>query len=140
MLRLIDRVTVKGSQQPMDLYTVDLESEKLEVDFKEEDFSKLTPNEKRQSMVKAREQKEEIMIRLLKRELTTRQLFEADTSIRYMRINYRPDFYTRWNEGMDHYLQGRWSKARKVFEETLVGLGSYRNAFQAIRMAHLKRC
>lgn len=105
----------------MDLYTVDLESEKLEVDFKEEDFSKLTPNEKRQSMVKAREKKEEIMIKLLKRDLTTKQLFDADTSIRYMRINYRSDFYTRWNEGIDHYLKGKWPQARIIFEETLVG-------------------
>ena len=103
----------------MDLFTVDLESEKLEVDFKEKDFSKLTPNEKRQSIVNARELKEELMIKLLKREVTTKQILEQDTSIKYMRINFRPDFYKKWNEGLQLYLDGNWPQARKFFEETL---------------------
>jgi len=99
---------------------VDLESDKLEVDFKEEDFSKLSPSEKRHTKVMAKELKEELMIKLLSRELTTKMLFEMDLNIRYMRINYRRDFYDKWTAGLDHYFRGDWKEARSAFEETLV--------------------
>ena len=99
---------------------MDLESDKLEIDYKEEDFTKLTPNEKRHNKVMAKELKEEIMILLLKREMTTKKLFEMDLNIRYMRINYRRDFYEKWNEGLTYYFDGEWQKAKVVLEETQV--------------------
>lgn len=99
---------------------MDLESDKLEVDFKEEDFSKLSPSEKRHTKVMAKELKEELMIKLLTRELTTKKLFEMDLNIRYMRINYRPEFYQQWTSGLTHYFLGDWKAARTAFEETLV--------------------
>jgi class 3 adenylate cyclase len=121
IMRRLDRVKVKGSNSEIDLYTVDLEYEKLEIDFKEVEYNKMTPSEKKHDKVKEREKKEDMMVELLSRTFTTQQLFEQDYNIKYMRINYRPDFYQKWNEGVETYLStiGDWKQAKEIFEETL---------------------
>lgn len=103
-----------------DLYTVDLESDKLEIDFREINLSSMKPTERMEMMAKTRHKKEATMMSILKRELTTKQLLEKDNSIRYMRINYRSDFYEKWNQGLALYFRGDWSAAKKIFEDTIV--------------------
>jgi len=59
-LRLIDKVALKGSVVPVEIYTCDLEISKLPLNKKEKDMVQLTAKEKRRDRVENRKRRNEL--------------------------------------------------------------------------------
>ena len=64
-MRLIDKVTVKGSIEPMELYTFDVEFSKIKVNHRQVDLSTLPKVEKKRFKVVNRLKRNDLMKRVL---------------------------------------------------------------------------
>jgi len=117
-LRWIDRVTVKGSIQPIDLYTVDVDYGKIKVNTKEIDISTLKDIEKKKARVHARNARNELKENALAGRTKVGKSFYIDKDISRLRDPFHSDFYKKFSEGMDNYISGNWAKAREIFERT----------------------
>lgn len=102
------------------MYTIDLEHEKLEVEFTNLEEKRTSAIQRKKLKVQAKEAREELMMDLLLSKISTKELFDEDPNIRYMRLNFRPEFYSKWNEGLQLYFEGDWPQAKLYFEETIV--------------------
>ncbi|CAK92800.1 unnamed protein product (macronuclear) [Paramecium tetraurelia] len=142
-LRHIDRVTVKGSIEPMDIYTVDLNVDSLlrkehkaktildphkkdkvkQVHLSESDQSKL---KKKQKVLK-RMKRDKLKQAVLKSHVLISETWTKDPNIKISRALFRKEFYSKWTEGFHCYLSGDWDKAKSIFEETLNFLPNYRD-------------
>jgi len=118
-LRHIDRVTVKGSIQPIDLYTCDLDYNKLNIDKNEVDFATKTPIEKKQIRMANRVKREDLREKAFNGTIKLAKRFNGDKDIQAMRKPFTRDFEEKFTEGMENYISGNWSKARDCFEMTL---------------------
>ena len=118
-LRHIDRVTVKGSIQPIDLYTCDLDYNKLGIDKNEVDFSTKTAIEKKQIRMANRVKREDLRERAFNGSIKLAKRFNTDKDVQAMRKPFTRDFEEKFSEGMENYISGNWSKARDAFEMTL---------------------
>jgi class 3 adenylate cyclase len=90
LCRLIDRVTVKGSQVPMSLYTFDISS---------------TYNIKDALKPKFTETGEQVPLN-----------FEQDIDILSLRRGIDPEFFVLFDSGVKAYLAGDWQKAKNDLE------------------------
>ena len=118
MLRRIDRVTVKGSNQPIDLYTCDVDHSKLTVDKNEIDFSTLTAIEKKKQRVQSRTRRDELREKAFSEQTRVSKFFSSDRDIVVMRMPFTREFYVTFKEGMNAYTLGEWDKAKQLLETT----------------------
>ena len=112
--RYVDCVTVKGSTEPIDLYTIDINR-------------KITPQKKEKlKIVKTAEEK----AKMYKEKKTVLEgLIEEYGSITPIILEKRSywelidekseRFYDSWENAMSSYKEGKWHKAKKYFEECL---------------------
>jgi len=109
--RQVDRVTVKGSVKPIDLYTVDMDVEGI---LPGKDKSDL------HSRVKQNIQKnKKLRMQYLFNEGTAVSLLETDKDLQYILRNHNPEFNENFNSGFESYLSGEWSIAKKKFARCL---------------------
>jgi hypothetical protein len=95
-LRKIDCVTVKGSIQPIDLYTVDLSIANLEKNIIIKELPrKLTEFQKKKLKITANIVRQNLLEKLEKSKRMTETLF-ADQDILYLREPYTNEFYIIW--------------------------------------------
>jgi len=118
-LRHIDRVTVKGSIQPIDLYTCDVDYNRLAIDKNEVDNTARTAIEKKQARVESRMKKDELREKAFSGKNKIAKKFQIDKDLVTMRKPFTREFEDKFKEGMDNYISGNWSKARDMFEHTL---------------------
>jgi len=118
MLRRIDRVTVKGSNQPIDLYTCDVDHSRLTIDKNEIDFSTLSAIEKKKQRVQSRTRRDELREKAFTDQTRVSKYFSADRDIVNMRSSFTKEFYLAFKEGMNAYTLGDWEKAKQIFEVT----------------------
>lgn len=117
LTRKVDRVTVKGSILPIELYTVDLDVSKLQLSFNKK--SKIdTPKEKRKEMVRSRNATKKRLENLFNERIFTRDILNDDDDIKQMRETFTEDFFRKWDKGIEDYLSGNWSSAWSIFNET----------------------
>lgn len=117
VLRHLDRVTVKGSIQPIDFYTIDTDAESLPLDSKEKE--NMTGIEKRKMGVKRKSDRDTRRERIFSQKLTTSRLLDTDTDYQEMRKPFKQAFYVRWENALQLYLEGQWEMAKPILEETL---------------------
>merc|ERR1711976_446309 len=117
LLRHIDRVTVKGSIQPIDFHTIDTDHESLGLDSKEKE--NMTGIEKRKMNVRRKLERDQRKERIFSQKLTTSKLLEVDTDYLEMRKPFKQAFYVRWENALQLYLEGQWEMAKPILEETL---------------------
>jgi len=103
--RLIDRVTVKGSVKPIDLYTVDVDVEGI---LPGKDKT-LWPSEMKHRIQKDKK----LRIQHLFSEGSAALLLESDKDLTYMLQNRNPEFYENFNSGFESYINGEWPTAKK---------------------------
>jgi class 3 adenylate cyclase len=127
MLRRIDRVTVKGSNQPIDLYTCDLDHSRLTIDRNEVDFSTLTAVEKKKQRVQSRTRRDDLREKAFTEQTRVSKFFVSDKDIILMRSPFTREFYVTFKEGMNAYTYGDWEKARHLFETTQTMLPDLRD-------------
>lgn len=115
-LRKVDVVTVKGSAEPIALFTFDL------------DFQALTPHakpkpkvfgfEKKRMIYRQRIAKEKFLEELHSQQLKIEDLLQYP-EIKEMRKRIPSEFYRKWKVGFEYYISGDWKSAKQVFSETL---------------------
>jgi class 3 adenylate cyclase len=111
--RLIDIVTVKGSIEPVRLYTVDLNLNLTPQTDKPKNYSL---KEKRKKQIEKKS--------LLKREAElngsiARWVLNKYSFIELLTTEKPRTFYMHWREGFDHYIKGDWKEAQIQFSECL---------------------
>ncbi|KRX08496.1 Adenylyl cyclase class-3/4/guanylyl cyclase [Pseudocohnilembus persalinus] len=121
-LRHIDRVTVKGSIEPLDLYTVDVsydllikymqkhrKVDKFDIQYKNNDQKKKRKIIERIKRNKRRTELESGKLQIAK-------LFDTDQELILMRKIFTTSFYEQWKVAFQLYLDGSWEKALQKLE------------------------
>jgi len=107
-LRLIDRVVIRGSPAPMELYCVDLDYMSIELDLT---LRPKVPWNTRQRF-KVRQWMEQEKNAVLQKDLA--EVFETDEVIAQMRECFTVEFFQLFNMGYQNYSQGEWQVARRI--------------------------
>lgn len=109
--RLIDNVTVKGSKQPMRLYTIDLDFMSLAVEYK--NLDNVVKNR-----FKARQLRETRKMEKWADEYKVWEMFFTDSDLCKMRQRYILEFFQRFDMAYRNYEAGEWAVARDMLETT----------------------
>jgi hypothetical protein len=102
-MRHIDRVTVKGSIEPMDLYTCDLDLVNLMQKVKVSQLdkygaAKMTKAEKKKLKVYNRLRRNELRKNVMENKTTVANLFQSDKELKAMRENFpRVNYFFKIN-------------------------------------------
>jgi len=114
LCRKLDIVTVKGSQVPLTLYTIDVETENL----RDKGPSKRT---KRERVSRHESKKIKLLEMIWEGRLSTHLLFEKDKDLKVMlKEGNNPEFKALWEDGFEAYTNGNWKRARLMFDRCLV--------------------
>lgn len=116
LVRRCDRCTFKGSAQPMDIYTVDLDFTRLEV------YMPKTPNtgkSKKRARVTQRLARDEMFKDLWSGTYKAVKKLKDDYELNAMVSENNSEFYKIYEEALECYLNGDWAKAKEKFEEAL---------------------
>lgn len=118
-LRLIDRVIIKGSAQPVDLFSLDLDYRQLHVDEqKPRTFIwNLRQRYKARQMLEVEKNRKWLPGFLI------RELFDDSPDVAAMRRKYSVEFLETFNMGYQNYNQGEWEVARRLLTHTQKMLG-----------------
>mmetsp|Transcript_35529 Transcript_35529/g.25936 ORF Transcript_35529/g.25936 Transcript_35529/m.25936 type:complete len:149 (-) Transcript_35529:139-585(-) len=112
--REIDKVTVKGSIQPMRLFTCDINTENLaEINYNLKDMP--IKDKKR---IRDRERKN-LWALINARQRQAHQIIFADRDFKELRENYDGPFTTKFGEAYKEYLGGDWKKSHEGIMECL---------------------
>ena len=124
LMRLIDRVTVKGSIEPIDLYTLDISTQHFIDQNSQNKLEEhtLTTLEKKKLKMFAHKNREAILTNIEAGKSVTERIFTNDKDFEKMREPYSESFMQEWGRGYDLYLKGEWQEARVAFKNTLVDL------------------
>lgn len=115
LLRQVDKVTVKGSQKPLGLYTIDMNLNGLSekpVDPLVKKDPKLTNHKKKKKV---------LMTKLENDEMKSRRFIENDELLVKVLTQDDDDLYFAFREwfakGMEEYFDGRWKSAKESFKK-----------------------
>lgn len=114
LCRFIDCVMVKGSQLPLDLYTIDVN---LDIQPQNEKQIKIMGGKEKR---KRFQDKKELFNREV--DLTKsafKVVLEKSSFIELLNTNKTEVFYATWNEGMKMYKEGLFSQAKEKVKECL---------------------
>lgn len=113
--RHIDRVIIIGSQEPMDLYCVDLDYRSVKVKVQEPLDVVWGPR----TRYKARQVLESCQETVLSGSFDLARVFETDKIMAQMRNRYHVEFFALFNMGYQNYSQGEWQVARTMLSQTV---------------------
>lgn len=119
-MRQVDRVKVKGSDQPINLYTIDLDTRGIKVELAQPENEKMTLVERKKNRIKMRNKRKELLENMINNHMSIISVMKDDKTILKMRKTFTKDFYDEWDLGIKHYLEGNWPAARTQFEKTKV--------------------
>jgi class 3 adenylate cyclase len=112
--REIDCVTVKGSLQPLHLFTMDVDPTSLKESA--DKYRNLTGKEKKKLRMSLRKS---LLNKIAKGKITTTYLFERDKDIEKMRKKINSRFFNTFEEGYKNYIEGNWEEAEVNFHTAL---------------------
>lgn len=112
-MRHIDRVTVKGSKQPVDFYTIDCDLSELPPCYPQKDLTKQDIKHRRKMT------KRNIKARIINGGSRAYTLFETDKDLYAMTKEDNETFNDLFKAGFKGYLDGDWSLSKRKFEECL---------------------
>lgn len=130
IMRHIDRVTVKGSKQPIDFYTIDCNIDEL---------PECTPKELTKKEIRKKRQASKLAIQqeYIDNEGRTADLLDTDKDLRVMvKDNGVGPFYETFQIAFKAYLKGDWSTTKRKLEECLTmrpGDGPSTNLYEFLR-------
>lgn len=132
IVRHVDTVTVKGSNQPIGipfvtqaLYACDLNPHVLEVELfaMATDFDVKGRDKANISKTQAKKRRQYIYNMFLnsyQKTVSCFKLLESDKDFRRMREIYTSEFFKTWDKGMSKYIDGDWEEAIEYFYKTRV--------------------
>jgi class 3 adenylate cyclase len=112
--RLIDRVMIRGSKVPLQIYTMDLDPGVLEV----EEFPREPLPWNLRQRFQARQSIEAQKKHILKEDLDIASIFDRERDIATMRRRFPEEFRQIFNMGYQNYSQGEWQVARRLLART----------------------
>lgn len=124
--RMIDRITVKGSDVPMDLYTCDVDIEHLENKIKIGEVDKfqkekMTRNEKKTLKFRNRMKRDLFRKDVVENNIDLhRQFFQQDSEIFTLREPYTKEFKDTFGVGFQQFVDGKWTEAKRTLESVHV--------------------
>lgn len=112
LLREVDVIKVKGSDEPIKIFTVDVQTEDIaEVTDR---FKKLIIKEKKRML----EREKFVLWESLKRKaMSTISVFRSDNDFSDLRKNYNKIFNAKWREAYRAYINGDWADAHRMLKE-----------------------
>eukprot|EP00746_Dinoflagellata_sp_MGD_P124293 gnl/MRDRNA2_/MRDRNA2_58879_c0_seq1.p1 gnl/MRDRNA2_/MRDRNA2_58879_c0~~gnl/MRDRNA2_/MRDRNA2_58879_c0_seq1.p1 ORF type:complete len:955 (+),score=207.34 gnl/MRDRNA2_/MRDRNA2_58879_c0_seq1:94-2958(+) len=114
--RRIDCVRVKGSKQPVEMWVVDMDTDRLKVQAEEE-------KQVIRSKFKKRQLREAAKTRMWIPSYTIHSQFETDADLMNVREPFTEEFLTLFADGYLKYEKGDWQGAREIFAQTQTMLG-----------------
>lgn len=120
-VRLIDKVILTGSANPMSIFSVDLDV--MSVSVSRGGAQKFPWNSQRR--FRARQFLESEKLQKWNWQVEIVSYFDKDRNIQAMRRRYTTEFFQQFNMGYQNYCQGEWAVARRMLAGTktmLVGL------------------
>ncbi|OMJ72818.1 hypothetical protein SteCoe_28655 [Stentor coeruleus] len=109
-LRRVDRVTVKGSKHPMELYTCDIFPnllKPLDDNADKEDIKK--------ARVMGRIARKKLRRKAMRGEINIRDMWNEDEDLIVMRSGVSKTFIKEFNIALEDYLDGKWVEAKAGF-------------------------
>eukprot|EP01017_Pseudomicrothorax_dubius_P002834 TRINITY_DN10243_c0_g1_i2.p1 TRINITY_DN10243_c0_g1~~TRINITY_DN10243_c0_g1_i2.p1 ORF type:complete len:923 (-),score=216.37 TRINITY_DN10243_c0_g1_i2:139-2907(-) len=112
--RQIDYVTVKGSLQPIGLFTVDMDISKLEL----KKVKNISKKEKKRKQI---HKKKTLLEKIKNGQTEANVLFSIDKDLRKMLdcVGQSEEFRKCFQEAFDHYLTGNWSSCKTMLDQCL---------------------
>ena len=112
--RYVDCVTVKGSSEPIDLYTIDIDykvtpQKREQIKIIKNPEEKIRKFKEKKSMLECLIQEYGGITRLLLEKKSYWELIDEKSEL----------FYDSWENGIKFYKEGKWEKAKTYFEECL---------------------
>mgnify|MGYP002624134323 CR=1 FL=1 len=113
--RYVDRVVVKGSTEPIDLYTIDINYDDILPQKKEKIQIFKTPEDKAKFL-----KEKKVLIESLIEEYGSISPIILEKKSYFQLIDEKSErFYDGWDNAMALYKEGKWEEAKKYFEECL---------------------
>lgn len=116
LLRKIDCVTFKGSDEPIKLYTFDADCSTLKVANSEP--TRYYGLEKKKHKFIQRNKKKSFHSKVFAGKIKTIDIFKKSPDIVLMHSRYSDNFYDLWKKGFKAYTKGDWQAARAYFKQT----------------------
>ena len=111
ILRYVDCVIVKGSTEPIDLYTVD-----LNYDVSPQNVEKFLSNDEK--LEKYKEKKNMIEYLIKEYGSITPMIIDKESYYEFL-MEKSDQFYYSWDNGINNYKNGDWKSAKNCFEVCL---------------------
>lgn len=121
-LRQIDKVTVKGSTQPVGLFTFDGDFERLPVKLQTRSKADSEVDKKRKKFIE-RSIRKNLLDLLLTEKQSVANLLRHNQVIQLARLKYTQKFYQLWDTGFQSYLSGDWPQAARFIAEASNEIG-----------------
>jgi len=118
--RPIDRVAIKGSKEPIELYTVDLDCEAVGVERFDNSHA---PNWGVKMRFKARQLMEVEKRRKWSRQFDAGMLFKIMPFLKIMRDRYTTEFVQTFCKGYRNYQEAEWEVAQHFLQQSCTMLG-----------------
>jgi class 3 adenylate cyclase len=106
--RHIDAVTVKGSEKPISLYTIDL------------DYSNLPPKSSRRLSTEGRGKLRKFKAQVSKGNIKSHLLFEKSKVFQLMRQGLSLEFLYNFEKAVSAYINGNWREAKEYVHLALI--------------------
>lgn len=124
-MRQVDCVTVKGSSQPIDLYTCDLDFSRIKVEPSMERANNQSHTEKQVKKVKQRIERTRLQQQCMgvpevseEQRFQIATMFKEDEDLKEMVSRFRQEratFLEMFGRGFEKYKQGEWFEASAIF-------------------------
>lgn len=106
--RHIDTVTVKGSEKPISLYTIDL------------DYSSLPPKSSRRLSTAGNKRLRKFKTQMSKGNIESYLLFEESKVFKLMRKGLSLEFLYNFEKAVSAYINGNWCEAKEYIHQALI--------------------
>ena len=110
-LRILDIVTVKGSIEPVQMVTCDLDTTVIKVEQPQKK-QRSRRQDKKMKKVRGRIQRNRYKQAAMSNQIQVSEKFELDEDIKNMRAKYTKEFYDVFKLGFEYYINGDWEVAR----------------------------
>jgi hypothetical protein len=111
--RQVDYVIMSGNEEPVKLFTIDLDTNKLHLESVQPFLSQ---KERKIKRVHDRIKRDNLRDAAFKCTIEISSTFETNKDIVLMRSGFSKEFFKMYSNAFKIYVKGNWSEARELFE------------------------